>query len=117
DVAGAEGPVADFGVGLDPGQPPALFAPKAVGILDRTLIQRPVFGIVDVGPLGPVGRDVVDLLGHGAPSTQLSSLNRAAAVRVVISRKPLAALCDAAGARDKQVRLALLVPITRRSRR
>jgi hypothetical protein len=65
DVAGvvdvAHRPVA---VGLDPVDALAVLAPEFGGILDRRFVHRLVFGVVDIGALGPFGADVDQFIGH-----------------------------------------------------
>src|SRR5438128_1982496 len=67
DVTRAKRPVADLGIRLDPVDAPTLFAPKTVGIADRTQIKRAILLVVDEGPFAPVGWDVIDFLGHAIP--------------------------------------------------
>ena len=47
-----------------PVQALGLFGPEAVRVVDRARVHLLVLGVVDVGALLPLGRDVVDLLGH-----------------------------------------------------
>ncbi len=64
DVPGRVGDVLDLVERLDPVDAPGLFAPEAVGILDRAVIHLAVLGVVDKGALGPFRGHIVDLLGH-----------------------------------------------------
>ena len=50
--------------GLHPVDALGLFGPEAVGIADRAGIHFAVFGVVDVGALGPIRGYVVNFLGH-----------------------------------------------------
>jgi len=67
DVAGREGDVLDLGEGLDPVDPLAVLAPEAVRVLDRVRVHLAIFCVIDVSTLGPIGRHVIDLLGHCFP--------------------------------------------------
>src|SRR6202043_1929742 len=64
NMAGREGGVLDLGERLDPADAPGLFAPEALGVVDRARIHFAVFGFIDEGALGPFRRHVVNLLGH-----------------------------------------------------
>src|SRR5262249_40832102 len=57
--------VLDLGIRLDPVDALAVLAPERVRVADRGLVHRLVLRVVHVGALGPVGRDVVNRLGHG----------------------------------------------------
>ena len=56
EILGVVGDVLDLGVGLDPVEALALLAPEGDGIGDRGLVEIAIFGIVDIGALGPFGR-------------------------------------------------------------
>ena len=70
DVAGGEGDVLDLVEGLHPVDAPGLFGPEAIGVGDRAGIHFAVFGVIDIGALGPIGGYVVNFLGHPYPPTR-----------------------------------------------
>src|SRR5215212_702429 len=59
---------------LEPVDPLALLAPKRLGVFDRGPVGGPIAGLVEVGAAGPVRRDVVDLLLHGASPGRPASI-------------------------------------------
>ncbi len=66
DPARTEGRVLHLGEGLDPIDARApLFAPKAVGIIDRMGIELGIFCRVDIGSFRPLGTDGIDFIRHG----------------------------------------------------
>src|SRR5579863_9767982 len=67
NVAGREGGVLDLGERLHPADALSLFGPETVGVADRARIHFAVFGIIDPGARGPIGRYVVNFLGHFDP--------------------------------------------------
>jgi hypothetical protein len=66
DLAGAEAGVLDAGEGLRPIDPPAVLAPERLRVAEARLVHPPVLGLVHVNPTLEVGRNVVELLVHGA---------------------------------------------------
>jgi hypothetical protein len=64
DVARRVGDVLDLGEGFDPVDALGLLAPEAVRVLDRARVHVLVFCAIDIGAFRPVGRHVVNLLGH-----------------------------------------------------
>ena len=64
DVMRVERGVLDLGEGLDPIDALGLFGPEAVRILDRARVHLIVLGVVDQSALLPIGRNVIDLVGH-----------------------------------------------------
>ena len=66
DVAGAEIGVLDPGRGGEPVDALGFLGPEGVRVPDGSLVLRAIAGIVQIGAVAPLGRNVVDLLFHGA---------------------------------------------------
>ncbi len=64
-VVRVEARVLDLGVGREPVDPLAVFAPESVRVLYRAAVHLLVFGFVDPGALGPIGGDFINVVLHG----------------------------------------------------
>ena len=64
DVVRVEAGVLDLGVGLEPVDPFAVFAPESLRVTQRTLVHLLVLGMIDPSALRPFGGDVIDLVRH-----------------------------------------------------
>src|SRR5262249_18418082 len=53
---------------LDPVDALGLLAPETVRILDRACVHFLVLGFIHVGAFPPIGRNVIDLVGHRTSS-------------------------------------------------
>src|SRR5262249_29177256 len=67
-VAGIVGGVLDLAERLDPVDALGLLAPETVRILDRACVHFLVLGFIHVGAFPPIGRNVIDLVGHRTSS-------------------------------------------------
>src|SRR5205807_2268461 len=70
DVAGAEIRVLDLARRLEPVQALGLLRPEAIRVLDRAGVHVAVFGGVDMRAASPLGRNLIDLVGHLDPPTR-----------------------------------------------
>ena len=64
DVARVVGRVLDLAERLDPVDALGLLGPEPVRVLDRALVHLLVLGVVDEAALLPLGRNLVNLVGH-----------------------------------------------------
>jgi len=62
-------------VGLDPIDPLAVLAPEPDRVLHRRLVHLLVFGVVDIGALGPLGADGDQFIAHGILPESLIGAN------------------------------------------
>ena len=92
DVAGAEIGVLDPGRGLEPVDALGFLGPEGVRVPDGSLVLRQIAGIVQIGAVAPLGRNVVNVSGgvkgqvaHG-PSLLERLFRKRLSVRIVRRR-------------------------------
>ncbi len=104
DIVRVVGRVLDLGIGLDPVDALALFAPELIRVGDRGRIHLLVFGVIDEGPLLPIGRDLVDLVRHRIlpPTPQVQPVFLSACL-------DLPQVCDSLSCSDKGLRCRTFV--------
>ncbi len=66
DMVRIEGHVPNFAERLHPLNALAVFRPEAFGVSHRACIHLLIAGVVDIGALGPLGRYVIEFVGHMA---------------------------------------------------
>ena len=100
-VVHVEAGVLDFGVGLEPVDPFALFAPESIRITQRALVHLLVLGLIDPSALRPFGGDVIHLVRHEFLPRDSCTPAQPAAASLAVS------LCPSAGSPTSIVALML----------